>query len=270
VSRGGLLLANKDSQLVTAYQKLDAAVKQVLAIKKDAAQLQQQRDEAVAAADTTHRELAQAKVTPQTVQQESQRVELEQQLASAKQELKEATKMLSATSSKLTSSNEKVALLEARLASTTDALQKAAADKAAAVKQANNTTQEVRALRKKLSSKDTTTTVAAPAAATCDSKSQQSSGTTAAAAAAADDHQNELHELRERAIKQSAQLMAVEEERDNLDVQRMCVVCLDAPKTVLLRPCMHLCLCQRCSKQPELVECPLCRAHIKKRYNAHM
>jgi Zinc finger, C3HC4 type (RING finger) len=135
---------------------------------------------------------------------------------------------------------------------------------AAAVKQANSTMQEVRALRKKLSSKDTSV---AAGAATDNRKSQQSSST---AAVAAGGDQKELHELRERAIEQSAQLMAVEEERDNLDIQRMCVVCLDAPKTVLLRPCTHLCLCQRCSKQPELVECPLCRARIKKRYNAHM
>jgi chromosome segregation ATPase len=129
VSQGCLNLGNKETQLCTAQQKLDSAVKQVLSMQKNAAQLQQQREEAIAAAETARCELAQVRVTPETVQQESQRAELEQQLASAKQELKESTKKLSASSSKLTSSSEKVALLEARLASTTDALQKAAADK---------------------------------------------------------------------------------------------------------------------------------------------
>jgi trimeric autotransporter adhesin len=261
VSRGCLHLADKDSQLSTAYQKLDSAVKHVLAMKKDAAQLQQQREEAVAAAETARRELEQSKVTPVTVQQESQRAEMEQQLATTKQDLKEATKKLSASSSKLSSSSEKVILLETRLASTTEALQKAAADRAAAVKQANNTMQEVKALRKKLPSKDTAAAAAVATAATATANST-------AAAAAGD--QKELHELRERTAQQGAQLMAVEAERANLDAQRMCVVCQDEPKTVLLRPCMHLCLCQRCSKQPELVECPMCRAYIKKRYNAHV
>ena len=43
---------------------------------------------------------------------------------------------------------------------------------------------------------------------------------------------------------------------------RTCVVCQVEPKTVLLMPCRHLCICRECSENEKLVSCPLCRRNI--------
>jgi len=37
----------------------------------------------------------------------------------------------------------------------------------------------------------------------------------------------------------------------------LCVVCLEAPREILLSPCRHACCCQACASQLEL--CPMCR-----------
>ena len=42
-----------------------------------------------------------------------------------------------------------------------------------------------------------------------------------------------------------------------------CVICLDKEKTILLRPCNHLCLCERC--EATVQTCPLCRQGIEER-----
>ena len=47
------------------------------------------------------------------------------------------------------------------------------------------------------------------------------------------------------------------------DTEKACVICLEAPKTVLLLPCSHLCVCSNCSERAELVNCPLCRNDIE-------
>ena len=40
-----------------------------------------------------------------------------------------------------------------------------------------------------------------------------------------------------------------------------CVVCLDAPKTMLLYPCLHICMCTKCVSH--CPRCPLCRNHFR-------
>jgi len=47
----------------------------------------------------------------------------------------------------------------------------------------------------------------------------------------------------------------------------LCVVCMDAPKNHVMRPCMHMCTCEACTQQ--LVEqvvqsCPVCREPIER------
>lgn len=44
-----------------------------------------------------------------------------------------------------------------------------------------------------------------------------------------------------------------------------CCICRDEPKTVLLLPCRHLCLCEACAQHLDrglLTECPVCREYI--------
>ena len=42
-----------------------------------------------------------------------------------------------------------------------------------------------------------------------------------------------------------------------------CVVCLDKEKTILLRPCNHLCICESCMGAVQT--CPLCRQNIQEK-----
>ena len=42
-----------------------------------------------------------------------------------------------------------------------------------------------------------------------------------------------------------------------------CCVCVEAPRTVLLLPCRHLCVCESCAARPQLNnKCPVCRSQI--------
>lgn len=50
---------------------------------------------------------------------------------------------------------------------------------------------------------------------------------------------------------------------------RCCVVCMDAPKTVLLLPCRHLCVCSGCSQRQELTNCPICRLNISSKIDTY-
>ena len=52
------------------------------------------------------------------------------------------------------------------------------------------------------------------------------------------------------------------------DEQKMCVVCLDQEKSVLLLPCRHVCVCKVCSRQVD--SCPVCRAQIVDKINVFM
>ena len=47
--------------------------------------------------------------------------------------------------------------------------------------------------------------------------------------------------------------------------ERLCIVCEDAKKEVILLPCKHMCLCKKCASTclfKTLHECPMCRAMI--------
>ena len=43
--------------------------------------------------------------------------------------------------------------------------------------------------------------------------------------------------------------------------KKVCVVCLDREREVVLDPCRHFCLCKQCSES--LGKCPICRQHIE-------
>jgi len=42
-----------------------------------------------------------------------------------------------------------------------------------------------------------------------------------------------------------------------------CVICLDGPKTIVLFPCKHLCLCSKCSVGNALKTCPICMKEVE-------
>lgn len=45
----------------------------------------------------------------------------------------------------------------------------------------------------------------------------------------------------------------------------LCCVCYDKPKSMLLLPCRHLCLCSHCSLLDAVRTCPICRSRIQDR-----
>ncbi len=51
----------------------------------------------------------------------------------------------------------------------------------------------------------------------------------------------------------------------NEELTLVCRVCLDAPPSVLLQPCKHLCVCAVCLEELEArrhVKCPVCRSEV--------
>mmetsp|Transcript_38111 Transcript_38111/g.75975 ORF Transcript_38111/g.75975 Transcript_38111/m.75975 type:complete len:536 (-) Transcript_38111:159-1766(-) len=53
----------------------------------------------------------------------------------------------------------------------------------------------------------------------------------------------------------------------NQNEQRMCVICQDSEKSVVLLPCRHMCVCASCSEHAQLTTCPLCRVAIAHKIN---
>jgi chromosome segregation ATPase len=88
------------------------------------------------------------------------------------------------------------------------------------------------------------------------------------------EHDAALQQCRDDAIAAAAatqqQLKAVTEQFEELEERSVCVVCQHDPKQVLLQPCLHLCLCTKCSKSPKIKDCPLCRAAIDYKETVHL
>ena len=56
-------------------------------------------------------------------------------------------------------------------------------------------------------------------------------------------------------------ISTLQTELERVKQQRLCVVCLDGQKEVVLKPCRHLCVCSTCA--PELDDCPICRRPVQ-------
>jgi tRNA(Ile2) C34 agmatinyltransferase TiaS len=66
-----------------------------------------------------------------------------------------------------------------------------------------------------------------------------------------------------------ADLVAAENERrlQQLEARLMCVVCMEAEKSVMLLPCTHMCMCEACTHRirsagGRAAQCPVCRQRI--------
>ncbi|CAD7965186.1 unnamed protein product [Amoebophrya sp. A25] len=74
----------------------------------------------------------------------------------------------------------------------------------------------------------------------------------------------ELKTYREWLQRQITRIREILDTRSsNLEEQSLCCVCFEADRSVLLRPCSHLALCEKCSKKVET--CPICRSRITSR-----
>mmetsp|Transcript_19653 Transcript_19653/g.36826 ORF Transcript_19653/g.36826 Transcript_19653/m.36826 type:complete len:406 (+) Transcript_19653:1448-2665(+) len=78
----------------------------------------------------------------------------------------------------------------------------------------------------------------------------------------------ELNSLEEK-VKYSLEriVKAKEVASTNLEEERVCVICRENSKCVLLMNCRHLCVCKECGHNEALIRCPLCREMITERIN---
>ncbi|CAK9058514.1 unnamed protein product [Durusdinium trenchii] len=60
---------------------------------------------------------------------------------------------------------------------------------------------------------------------------------------------------------QQAEARIIEVTRNELLTQTQCCVCMEAPRSVVLEPCMHYALCLSCAQQ--MRSCPVCRRGIR-------
>jgi hypothetical protein len=51
----------------------------------------------------------------------------------------------------------------------------------------------------------------------------------------------------------------IEKEKDG----KLCAICQDRPKTIVLLPCNHMCLCRQCLDRKKWKECPICRKRVE-------
>jgi hypothetical protein len=52
----------------------------------------------------------------------------------------------------------------------------------------------------------------------------------------------------------------------SVDEERQCIICYENPKCFMIRPCNHVCLCEKCSRNVQGLrgKCPMCRNNIQK------
>jgi len=78
----------------------------------------------------------------------------------------------------------------------------------------------------------------------------------------------ELNSLEEQVKRSLDRIVKAKElASSNLEEERVCVICRENSKSVLLLPCRHLCACKSCGHLDVLTQCPLCREPITERIN---
>lgn len=68
-----------------------------------------------------------------------------------------------------------------------------------------------------------------------------------------------LHEESEKLKLETQNSQKLKQETD----QRLCGICQDRDKTILLLPCQHVCLCKECLNRKQWEKCPICRQDVK-------
>jgi len=63
-------------------------------------------------------------------------------------------------------------------------------------------------------------------------------------------------------------LREVERERED----KLCVICVDKEKCIMILPCRHLCICESCQEplRTHRNNCPICRKEIKQMIKAYL
>lgn len=64
-------------------------------------------------------------------------------------------------------------------------------------------------------------------------------------------------------IQAAKQKLYVMSTKSTIYSKKTCVICYEGEIKVLVKPCRHLCICEKCS--PKIESCPLCREPIRER-----
>jgi hypothetical protein len=70
-------------------------------------------------------------------------------------------------------------------------------------------------------------------------------------------------EYKEKYEKEAKERAEKEYTNQNGNDELQCCICLDEPKTIVLMPCKHMCMCEACAFVVDI--CPICRKKIKNR-----
>eukprot|EP01031_Cornospumella_fuschlensis_P024976 gene24976-30174_t len=62
---------------------------------------------------------------------------------------------------------------------------------------------------------------------------------------------------------ESRKMELIESNLSIVNQQRLCTICMEEDRRVLLMPCRHLCVCSKCSEEASLQLCPICRNHVQ-------
>ena len=75
-------------------------------------------------------------------------------------------------------------------------------------------------------------------------------------------------------IRLQAEVHELRQSLESAEDRHMCVVCLERPRVVMLRPCNHVCLCLQCSDSfghgVMHVTCPICDTQIDGKMDVHV
>ena len=50
---------------------------------------------------------------------------------------------------------------------------------------------------------------------------------------------------------------------------KLCIICMEEEKRVVMVPCGHICVCVKCSKNPAITKCPYCRSHVSQKVQCY-
>ena len=64
-----------------------------------------------------------------------------------------------------------------------------------------------------------------------------------------------------KALKLKKELEGIKKELEKHQEEKLCVVCYDNPRVIVVHPCNHYCLCANCRNQ--LRKCPVCNKYIQ-------
>ena len=53
------------------------------------------------------------------------------------------------------------------------------------------------------------------------------------------------------------------------EMNSLCCICRDSPKSVLLLPCRHLCVCENCCSHYPMDKCPVCRSTVSQQLKVY-